>query len=112
MLLQLGGSLVAVLALAGIAAMLGLGRMQIADAATARAEAEAAFDDFEAGEVTLGSDGRAAIVHGLDGSIALLKLHGAHVAARRLPASAIRETSQGWQVDSGERLFGSVLVRR
>lgn len=110
--LQLGGSLIAILLLAGVAALLGLGRARIADADQARAEAEAAFPDFIAGEAIVDRDGRAAIVHGRDGSVVVLKLHGAHVAARHLPAWAVAATPQGWRAETGERAFGAVLVRR
>lgn len=112
MLLQLGGSLVAILVLSGLAALLGLGRARITDAAMARAEAEASFGDFEAGEAIIGSDGRAAIVHGRSGEVAVLKLHGAHVAARLVPPSALTETADGWRVATGDARFGTVLVRR
>lgn len=109
---QLGGSLVAILVLAGIARALKLGGGGIADEAAARREAEDALLGFEAIDVVLGSDRAAAIVHGRDGSVAVLKQHGSHVAVRRVAAEAVSETSDGWLVDSGERLFGHVLVRR
>lgn len=110
-LLQFAGSVVAILVLAGLARALGLGGGAIPDVATACAHAEDALSGFEAEAATVGSDGRAAIVHGRDGSVAVLKLHGAQVAARRVPAAAIRPTPEGLLVDTGERRFGRVLVR-
>lgn len=113
MWLQLGGSLVAVLALAGLTWLLRLGRTPpIVDAAFAVREAEAMLSGFDAREAIIATDGETALVHGRDGSVAVLKRHGAHFAARRVPADAVHETPEGWQVDTGEALFGPVLVRR
>jgi anti-sigma factor RsiW len=111
-LIQIGGSIAAILVLAAIAWGLKLGGGTIADAAQARAEAEAIFSGFDAGRVVLASDGRAAIVHGGDGSVALLKVHGAHVVGRRLTLPLdVRVAPDGLMVASGERRFGSVLLR-
>ncbi|MBX9859801.1 MAG: hypothetical protein K2Y20_09460 [Sphingomonas sp.] len=113
MWLQLGGSLVAVLALAGLTWLLKLGRAPpIVDAAFAVHEAEAMLSGFEAREAIVAADGETALVHGRDDSVAVLKRHGAHFVARRVRADAVRETPEGWQVDTGEALFGPVLVRR
>ena len=111
--LQLGGSLVAILMLAGLAAMLGLGRTPpIASEDFAKAEAEAMLSGFEAVRAVVAADGRSALVHGRDGSVAVLKRHGAHLAARRVRPDAVRETADGWHVETGETQFGAVLVRR
>lgn len=108
----LGGSLVAILTLAGVAWALKLGGGGIADEAQARAEAEAILSGFDAGRVVLASDGKAALVHGRDGSVALLKLHGSRVAGRRLALPLDTRTSpEGLVVASGEARFGSVLLR-
>jgi hypothetical protein len=104
-------SLAAVLVLALVARLLRLGGGSIADAAEAMREAEAQLPGFDADRALVGSDGQAALVHGRDGSVALLKMHGTRVAARRLVAPAIRRTDSGLLVASGERRFGDVLVR-
>lgn len=104
-------SLAAVLVLALVARLLRLGGGSIADAAEAMHEAEAQLPGFDADRALVGSDGQAALVHGRDGSVALLKMHGTRVAARRLVAPAIRRTDAGLLVASGERRFGDVLVR-
>ncbi|MGK6354087.1 hypothetical protein ACMGDH_02540 [Sphingomonas sp. DT-207] len=104
-------SLAAVLVLALVARLLRLGGGSIADAAEAMREAEAQLPGFDAERALVGSDGQAALVHGRDGSVALLKMHGTQVAARRLLAPAIRQTDAGLLVASGERRFGEVLVR-
>lgn len=112
MWMQLGGSLAAVAALAAIAWMLRLGGGKIADEAEAIATADAMLSGFAGERAVVGSDGQAAIVHGRDETLALLKMHGAKVAARRLALPVAAEASDdGLLVDSGEALFGSVLIR-
>ena len=108
--LQLGGSIAAILALAGIARLLRLGESRIADPATARRLAENALAGFVAGEALVGSDGGAAIVAGA-GAVAVLKRHGAHVAVRRLiPPLTVGEAVEGASIDTGERMFGRVVL--
>ena len=105
------GSLAAILALAGAAWMLRLGGGSIADTTEAMRAAEDQLSGFDADRALVGSDGQAALVHGRDGSVALLKLHGTRIAVRRLDTPAIRQTSEGMVVASGERRFGEVLIR-
>ena len=108
--LQLGGSIVAILLLAGIARMLRLGESKIATAADARRIAEEHLAGFEARHALVGEDGNAALVAG-NGAIAILKRHGAQVAVRRLlPPLRVSEAIEGVTVDSGERLFGAVTL--
>lgn len=108
----LGGSLAAILLLALAARLLRLGGGGLNDEAAVIAEAEAILSGFDGVRAQIGSDGRAAIVHGRDGSIAVLKLHGARVAGRRLtgPVDAAA-TEEGLRIATGERRFGTVLVR-
>lgn len=104
-------SLAAILSLALAARLLRLGGGSIEDAAQAMREAEAQLPGFEAERALVGADGQAALVHGRDGSVALLKMHGTQVAARRLANPAIRKSGDGLVIDSGERRFGAVLLR-
>ena len=107
---QLGGSLVAILALAGVARLLKLGEARISDAGKAREMAEDMLAGFVAHGAIVGTDGNAALVAG-DGAIAVLKRHGAKVAARRLlPPLALSVAVEGVFVETGERLFGRVLL--
>ncbi|MES2754015.1 MAG: hypothetical protein V4659_05060 [Pseudomonadota bacterium] len=107
---QLGGSLVAILLLAGVARALRLGESRIADPATARRLAEEALVGFDARAALVSSDGNAALVAG-DATIAVLKRHGANVAARRLlPPLHVRRTVEGVAVATGERMFGDVVL--
>ena len=111
-LIQTGGSIVAILFLAGLAWWLKLGGGTIADEAQAMADAEAILSGFDAERAVLAEDHRAALVHGRDGSVALLKIHGSQVAARRLRQPLdTRAGPDGLVVASGEKRFGSVLLR-
>jgi len=108
-----GGSLAAILFMTLVAWALGLGRDgAIASSQEARETAEGMISGFDAGEALLGSDGKAALVHGKAGDVALLKMHGARVAARhlRLPL-ATEATPEGLRVSSGDKRFGTVLLR-
>lgn len=111
MIVKLLASLAAVLILAWLVRALRLGEARIESEAQAREEAEAAFPGFVPERVVLASDGRAALVFG-GGAVIALKLHGAHVAARRLSPAQVRASAEGWLVETGERRFGNLLVRR
>lgn len=107
----LGGSLAAVLALAGIAWALGLGGGGIADEGEAKVAAEDALSGFAALDAVVAEDGKAALVTGVDGSVALLKLHGAQIAARRLhPPLLIARDAGIATIDSGESGFGRIAI--
>jgi hypothetical protein len=107
---QLGGSVAAVLVLVLISWLLKLGESRIADAETAKRMAEDALSGFVARDALVGTNGAAALVLGNDG-IALLKRHGARVAARRLARPLWRRPSpEGVTIESGERMFGPVLL--
>jgi hypothetical protein len=107
---QLGGSVAAVLVLVLISWRLKLGESRIADEATAKRMAEEALSGFVARDALVGTNGAAALVLGNDG-VALLKRHGAKVAARRLARPLWRQPSpEGVTIESGERMFGPVLL--
>ncbi|PMZ06290.1 hypothetical protein C1Y06_30675, partial [Pseudomonas sp. FW306-02-H06C] len=78
-------SFAGVIALALIARWLRLGESRIASVAQARETAEQMLAGFIAHDAVIGTDGGAALVAG-NGTIALLKRHGARIAARRLIA--------------------------
>lgn len=108
-----GGSLAAILFMTLVAWALGLGRgAAIASLQEARETAEGMISGFDAGEALLGSDGQAALVHGKAGDVALLKVHGARIAARhlRLPLAS-EATPAGLRIDSGDRRFGAVVLK-
>lgn len=107
----LGGSLIAILLLALAAKLLRLGGGRIESEAQAMAEAEAILSGFDAVRATIASDGQAALVHGRDGSVAVLKMHGARVAGRRLATLDAVAAPEGLRVRTGDARFGAVLVR-
>lgn len=107
---QLIISLVGVLGLALIARLLRLGEGKIASENDACRIAEEMLAGFEARRAIVSKDGNAALVGG-NGTVAVLKRHGAKVAARRLvPPLAIRDAPEGVTIETGERLFGSVTL--
>jgi len=109
-LIQLGGSIVAILALAGFARLLKLGDSKIVDEDTARRFAEEALAGFVGGRALVSGDHSAALVEG-QGTIAVIKRHGAKVAVRRLvPPLRIYEAVEGATVQTGEKLFGPVVM--
>ena len=111
-ILLLVGSILGVLALWGAAHWLGLGGGELPSAAELGGIAEEALPSFVAREVIVSADHRGALVVGEAGDVALLKLHGAHVAARRVARPvAVERLDEGLRVESGERMFGSVTLR-
>ena len=109
--LQLGGSLAAILILAGIAWALRLGgEGTLKNPEEAAAAAEAALAGFEARDVVLGADGAGALAVGADGRLAAVKRHGARPAVREVSWAAVRPTPQGAVIETGERLFGAVRL--
>lgn len=111
-LIVLGGSIAGVIALVLVAWLLRLGGAAIGDEAEAKRAAEDHQYGFVAEEAWVSADGRAALVRGGDGSFVLLKVHGAHVAARRLkPPLRVSRGDDGVVVATGELMFGDVRLR-
>lgn len=109
--LLLGGSLAGVLGLALAAWLLGLGGGAIGSPEEAMAIAEQSLGGFEAERAVVSEDGRAALVFGPAGALAVIKQHGTQPAARLL-ARPLRVTllGDGVEIDSGERRFGPVRL--
>lgn len=111
-MLVLGGSVVAVAVMVAFAWLLRLGGGVLAGEAEAMAAAEALLPGFDAERAVVGSDGRAALVPGADGSLAVLKMHGARIAGRLLrPPFDSEATADGLRVRTGDARFGAVTVR-
>lgn len=107
----LGGSLVAVLALAGIAAWLKLGGDPLDEAAAIDAAGDM-LPGFVPEVALLGEDGEAALVRGRGERIALVKRHGAQPAVRELTRPVgLAAGDKGTIVRSGDRMFGDVVMR-
>lgn len=115
MLLQLGGSLVAILALTGLAVWLKLGgQPTIADAAEAAKLAGESMDGFAPVASAVSDDGTAALLRNAEGRILLLAPHGNRFYARLLTGTARTEpTDRGLRITAGERWLRPVdLVMR
>ena len=111
-ILVLTGSIAGVVALVLIAWWLGLGGGAIGGEAEACQAAEDNQYGFAAEAAIVSADGKAALVRGRDGSVLLLKVHGAHFAARRLaPPLRVTAVEDGVVVETGERMFGDVRLR-
>ena len=109
--LLLVGSIAGVLGLAWVAWMLGLGGAVIGSDEEACRIAEESLAGFSARESLVSSDGAAALVRGDDGTLMLLKVHGANIASRRLPAPIMAiNVDGGVMVATGERMFGDVRL--
>ena len=108
----LAGSLLAVLAVAGLVRWMGLGQVKLVDESEARSLAEDMLSGFETQEVFLSNDGTAAALVGQHGTIGLLKRHGANFAARKLsrPVDA-QAATDAIMIDSGESSYGTVHLR-
>lgn len=106
----LGGSLVAVLALAGIAAWLKLGGEPLDEAAALDAAGDM-LPGFVPEAVLLGSDGAAALVRGGEGRVAVVKVHGTQPAVRELVRPVgLASAGEGTILRSGDRMFGDVVL--
>ena len=110
--LLLGGSRAGVLALAGLAWWLGLGRSEPLTEEEARERAEFELMPFAAQAVFVGLDGEAALVIGEDGRLLLLKKHGTQPASRELLRPVRwREESGALVLHTDDRRFGDVLLK-
>lgn len=112
LILKLGGSLLAIVALAAVAWKLGLGGdLRIRDEAHARELADHAVSGFEAEDVAIDRAGHAALLRDSGGRVMLLRRHGAHFAARMLTGHAhVRLDRHALVVGTGEKRFGEVTL--
>jgi len=114
LLLQTAGSLVAILALAGLAWWMKLGGSPALDSEDAVRRAAGEVDDgFD--PVAADFDGKAAIARDAQGRIMVIKRHGNRFAGRILGPQAkagVRDDPghRALHVDSGERRFGAVFL--
>ena len=111
-LVQFLGSLIAILALAGIALWLKLGPTpRLSDEDEARAAADEAVSGFEPVEIGLDREGRGALLRDAEGRILLLRPHGTHFAGRLLtPAARMELDGEVLSVDTAERRFGTARL--
>ena len=111
-ILIFAGSLVAIVVLAGLAALMRLGgKPVLANEAEARRAANEVFDGYEPQKIALGEDGSAALLEDRTGRIMLIKRHGNQFAGRILNGAASAGLDeQRLIVDTGEKRFGSVSL--
>lgn len=110
--IQLAGSLVAILLVAWLARLLGLGGdMRLRSLEQARTIARLAVPGFEADEIVLDRAGIGALLRDARGRVLLIKRHGSHFAARLLESHEGTRLDRNFlTVSTGERLFGSVTL--
>lgn len=107
----LGGSLASVLVVAGLVRLLGLGRGAALDEATARQVAGDTFIGHRFISASIGREGRAGLVQGDAGEIALVRAHGDKWVARllMLPLAA-RAEGEALIIPAGETMFGATIL--
>lgn len=111
-LIETGGSLVAILALAGLAWWMKLGGAPLLqdEAAVHRAAGEIS-DGFEVAKYEISRDRTAAVVQDCSNQIMVIRRHGNRFVGRILGASAIAQANETTlEIDCGERTFGVVKL--
>ena len=111
-LIQMGGSVAAILALAFICARLGLGGdVRIASEDEARQLAREALCGFEPEDLALDRAGIGALLRDHQGRVMLLRRHGAHFSARLLDNHASARLDRNFiTLGTDERWFGQVTL--
>ncbi len=112
LLLQFGGSLVAIVLLAWFASALKLGdKPKLASHSEAARAAGEVADGFTPIESAIAHDGAGALLKDANGQIMLLKTHGVHFAGRILSGEASATASDGMLIiNTGEARFGSAQL--
>ncbi len=112
LLLQFGVSLLAILALFGLARALGLGtKPLLQDAAAVQRAAHEVEDGFATSQVSIARSKKCALAKDSAGRIMVIKLHGNRFAGRILTSKTkVREEVDGLVVDPHEVQFGTVRL--
>lgn len=111
--LQFIGSLVAILALAGLARWLRLGpEARLESDAAVRVAADEAVSGFVPVAISRDAQGRGALMRDASGRILLLRPHGTHIAGRLLsPATSARIEGDTLIVNTSEKRYGAARLR-
>ncbi|HQV05069.1 MULTISPECIES: hypothetical protein [unclassified Novosphingobium] len=111
-LIQLAGSVVAILVIALICWKMGLGGdVRIRDEAEARNLADQAIYGFDAVDCALDRAGIGALLRDREGRMMLLRRHGAHFASRLLDSHAFARLDRNFlTIGTGEGTFGQVTL--
>lgn len=109
-LLQFGGSLLAILVLAWLAARMGLGgEPRIRDAGHARELADEVLCGFEPVDIAVDRAGYGALLRDANGRVLLLRRHGVHFVGRLLGARTTGILNRNLlTVETPESSFGKV----
>lgn len=112
LILQFGGSLVAILALFWLTRLMRLGGTpSLGSDEDVRTAAAEVADGFEAQRISIARGGRAALARDEAGRIMLIKLHGNRFAGRILTDRArVSEKVDLLEIDCGETGFGMVSL--
>lgn len=112
LLLQTAGSLVAILALAGLAWWLKLGGTPVLNgAADVRRIASEVEDGFVATDCAVSDDQAAAVAQDAGGRIMIIRRHGNRYAGRILGSDAsVQRVGGALEVDCGELRFGKTRL--
>ena len=110
--IQIGGSLVAILAIAWLAKSLNLGGdRRIRSEAEARELADEVESGFEPVDIALDRAGYGALLRDAEGRILLMRRHGTHFAGRlfdRRPSARLDQNLL--TIEADDRQFGSVTL--
>ncbi len=111
-LLQLGGSIIAILLLWHLAAKLGLGGdVRIRGEDHARQLAEDALFGFTATELAIDRAGMGALLRDGAGRVMLVRRHGAQFAARLLDSHSFARLDRNFlTIANGEKRFGAFTL--
>lgn len=111
-LLQLGGSLLAILALGWLASKLQLGGdRRIRSDDEARALADEAVSGFEPVDIALDRSGYGALLRDADGRVLMLRRHGSHFAGRLIEKRPQARLDQNLLIiEAEDRPFGAVTL--
>ena len=112
LLMQFGGSLVAIFALYALARALRLGgKPKLADEESVRFAAGEVEDGFVAERIAVTRQGAAALASDALGRIMLIKRHGNQFAGRILDSEAqVQEEVDAIVIDCGDTRFGKVRL--
>jgi hypothetical protein len=107
----LAGSLVAILALAGLVWFLRRDRgVRIEGPEAAADAADRSLPDFATLNAVVGADGQGALAVTDDGRVAAIRLHRAQLTVREVKWDTIRATRAGMLVETHDKQFGDILV--
>ncbi len=111
-LIQLGGSITAILLLWWFATKLGLGGdMRICDAEHARRLAEDALHGFTPEELVIDRAGMGALLRDAAGRVMLVRRHGGQFAARLLDSHSFTRLDRNLlTIANGEKHFGAFTL--